>query len=320
MKSGLLSKYFPPPKFLKPPHIGLSFSDSGIKAIWFDKTLEEPKLKDFFVELEKGAIVSGAIINMEEVVKKLLLAKESLGNPFVFFSLPDELAYIFSASTTVAAGGSAAESVAFIIEENVPLPLQDIVFDFVPTGIEKTGSELTGRFVVSASAKKEVFRFLEALRRAGFEPIGCIPESQAIAKAVISKDFSGSACIVHTRENRIGIYLVQNGLVCFSTLRAFSGKDYKEEFMDEYNRFWDYYLKTNEGKGKIEYIFVCGEFEYAKQTVEALVESGRSEAKNVKLSNVWTNVFEIDKQVPEIPYEKSLNLVGSIGAVLSEPL
>jgi hypothetical protein len=38
----------------------------------------------------------------------------------------------------------------------------------------------------------------------------------------------------------------------------------------------------------------------------------------VVLGNVWTNVFSLDKQVPEIEFEQSLTLATAIGAALPE--
>jgi hypothetical protein len=318
MKSEPSSKYFPPPQFLNPPRVGISFSDSSIRAIYFDKTLKEPTLKSAEAPLERGVIVAGSIVNVEEVTKKLSEIREKFDSPFVFFTVPDELAYVFSTSIMVGSGGNATESIAFIMEENVPLSLGDTVFDFMPTKIEKSGTEYDTDFVVAACVKNEVTKFVEVLRRAGFEPLGCIHESQAIAQAVIQRNFTGTSAVIHARGNRVGIYLVKNNLVYFSTLRSIVGEDYINPFLDEYKKFMEYCLKLEAIQNEpIEHVFVCGEFEYAKRVVESLLDSDES-SKSVKLSNVWTNVFEIDKHLPEISYEKSLGFAGPIGAVLSD--
>ncbi|MEK7669500.1 MAG: pilus assembly protein PilM [Patescibacteria group bacterium] len=320
MKFEFLFKYFPREKFLKPPHIGISFSDSNIKAISFDKTLKEPSLKSIVVPIKKGAIVAGSIMDINEITKKLSLIKESLDSSFVFFTIPDELAYVFSASVLVANGGDMTESVAFIMEENVPLSLDDIVFDFVPTGVIQADSKYNVSVVVAASPKKEMEKFIEAFYKSGFEPVGCIHESQAIANALVSNKTSGTLSIVHARGNRVGIYLVKNNLVHFSTLRSILDEDYKKQFLDEYEKFLEYCSRydTSE-KQPVKSIFVCGEFEYAKKIVEAIIDSTNLvHTKDVKLSNVWTNIFEIDKHLPSIPYEESLNLAGPIGATLAD--
>jgi len=317
MKFSRLSKYFPPPQFLKPPHIGISFSDTSIKAIEFKKGTAEPRFKSSLVSIEKGSIALGSIVNMEEIVKRLVIIRKNFDSPFVFFTIPDELSYVFSASIPTA-GGDITEAVAFIIEENVPLALSETIFDFVPIQIAPSDSGYTASVVVTACVKKEVERFVEAFYRAGFEPVGCIHESGAITKAVIPNKFFGTYCVIHARENRIGIHLIKNKIVHFSTIRNVSDGDYKKEFLDEYEKFLEYYVKygTNQDQ-PIRAIFVCGEFENTEKVIEAMNNSADS-SKDIKLANVWTNVFKIDKHFPEIPFEKSLSFAGSIGAALSE--
>lgn len=318
MRFGFLSKYFPPENFLKPSCIGVSFSDSNIKAISFDKSSTDPILKSAIMPIEKGIISNGSIVNAEELVKKLSVVRKDFDSPFVFFTVPDESTYVFSASIPVSAGGNASESVAFIIEENVPLALSEATFDFVPTKIFQTESDLSASVVVAACAKKEVEKFVDVLRRSGFEPMGCLHESQAVANALIPRKSPGTLCIVHARESRVGIYLVRDGLVLFATLRSIVEGDYKKQFMDEYRKFLEYCLKYDVNQNQpIKTVLVCGEFEYAKSIVE-MVSSFDEKVGDVKLSNVWTNILEIDKHLPGIPYEKSLSFAGTIGAALAE--
>lgn len=318
MKFGFFSKYFPPEKYLKPPHIGISFSDENIKAIFFDKTKKKPVIKNIIIPLEKGAIASGNIVDLNEVTKKLTIIRENFNLPFIFFTIPDELAYVFSTSISIAKQGNITESIAFVMEENVPLPLSDIAFDFAPIKIDKADSGYRVSAVVAASAKKEIEKFVEVFYKSGFEPVGCINESQAIANALVSKRSVETLSIVHARENRVGIYLVKNNLVHFSTLRSISGEDYKKQFLDEYEKFFEYCIKYDTGDERpIKSVLVCGEFEYAKKVVEVITGSA-GRVKDIKLSNVWTNVFEIDKNLPTVSYEESLSFAGPIGAVLSD--
>src|SRR3989338_7136683 len=101
MRLNSLYKYFPPLQFLKPPHIGISFSDLSIKAISFNKTPREPLLKSVVVPIGKGSIVAGNIVNMEDVVKNISIVRKNFDSPFVFFAIPDELAFVFSTSVLV---------------------------------------------------------------------------------------------------------------------------------------------------------------------------------------------------------------------------
>jgi hypothetical protein len=318
MGLGFFSKYFPPEKFLKSACIGISFSDSNIKAVLFDRDSKKPALKSAIMPIEVKSIVDGKIVNTEDVAKKLAVIRKDFDSPFVFFTVPDELSYVFSTSVPVIKGGNVAESVAFVIEENVPLTLSESIFDFAPIDITQSDSEYSASVVVAVCVKNEVEKYIGVLRGAGFEPLGCIHESQAIADALLPKKSLDALCVIHARENRIGIHLVKDNLVLFTTIRSIVEGDYKEQFLDEYGKFLDYCFKYGAGQVQpVKYVLVCGEFEYAKKAMEAAMEV-KCGVEDVKLANVWTNVFDIDEHIPEIPYEISLSFAGPIGAVLSE--
>lgn len=311
-----ISKYFPPPKFLKPSHIGVSFSDSNIKAITFDSTVLNSSPKSIVVPLEKGSIVSGKILDPNVVVKALSKVRESLSSPFVCFTIPDELTYIFLSSVPVFSSGSLEESVAFTIEENVPFSLSDTVFDFIPLKIvHKENYE--AKTIVAACVKKELENFLDVFKKSGFEPLAAIHESQSISLALTPPNFIGTVCIIHARENRVGIYLSKNRIVCFSTIRLIGEGSYSNQFLDEYNKFLEYCSRYNAEENEvITDTLVCGDFEYAKKIVEAL--SQLPNGIKPRLGNVWTNVLKIEKNLPSINFENSLSLAGPIGAVLND--
>lgn len=318
MKFETLSKYFPPPQFLTPPHIGVSFSDFNIKAISFGGSLSNPKLKNIIIPIAKGTIVGGKIVDEKELVKKLAEVKKLFGSPLVFFTIPDELTYVYQILIPIGRGGNATESVAFTIEENVPLSLADTLFDFIPIKIAKSESDYQALVVVAAGVKKEIEKFSQTIIESGLDLVGCVHESQAIASAVIPKNFLGTSCVVHARRDRVGIHLIKDSTVYFSTLRSIGEGEYKSQFLDEYAKFLEYSLRySGSEEPSIKTVFVCGEFEYAKKIIEVIV-NGNNLVKNAKLANVWSNIFKIEENTPSISYEDSLNLAGPIGAILSD--
>ncbi len=318
MNESSIFKYFPPPQFLYPKRIGISFSDLSIKIIKFGHGASPFPIQTLLIPLEPGIVISGVIIKPEELTKKIAEVKDKLHSSYVSFTIPDELSYIFGTSIKVLVGQDARESVAFTIEENVPLSLEDTVFDFRALSIKRSEVGTQAKIVVAACVKKEVEKTISVLRAAGLEPLYCLPESQAIAEALIPKDFVGAACIVHARENRVAIYLVKNGLVQFSTIRSVETNDYGQEFLDEYGKFLDYWSKYDSSLDRtINTIFVCGEFEYAKQVVAA-ISSSSIYKEPILLANVWGNVFNIEKYTPELPYETSLSFAGAIGATIGK--
>lgn len=320
MKFDFLAKNFPLPKFLKPSHIGISFSDFNIKAVSIEGDRSNPKIKSLIVPLDSGTLIGGKVINSKKMVEKLSLVRDKFDSPFVFFTVPDELAFIFQVSIPLVRGGNASESIAFTIEENVPLSLADTIFDFAPTNINQVESEYKAEVVVAAVVKNEVEKFIEVIRASDMEPVGCMHESQAITNAVLPKKTTGISCVIHSRKDRIGIYLVKNNLVHFATIRNISAGDYKNQFLDEYGKFVEYSLRYSpDNKSTIKNLLVCGEFESAKQIVESVM-GGDIKMKDAKLSNVWSNIFKIENYTPDISFEDSLSLAGPIGSVLSDIL
>lgn len=319
MKFDFVSKYFPSPKYLRPTYIGISFTDTNIKAVLFDKDLLNPKPLSMVVPLEKGSIVAGSIVNHAGVVEALTQIKGKFNYPFVFFTIPDEFVYVFLTSVPVSSSRDLRESVAFTIEENVPLSLADTVFDFVPTKVSLAQTGYNASLVVTACVKKELDKFVSVLNEAGFEVLGSMHESQAVSNALLAQGSSGASCVVHARENRVGIYFSIAGVIHFVTIRSIVEGDYGKQFLDEYDKFWEYCLKYNtDENGAIQNVFVCGEFEYAKKVVSTLAVS--SKKIEVQLGNVWTNVLSIEKKAPNITFEDSLSLAGPIGVLLNEPI
>ena len=308
-----LLPYFPLPKFLHPPHIGISFSDSHVKAVLF-KGVEPSSIKSLKLALPTGAISSGLIVKKDELVGILKKVREEFNTPFVSFTLPDDLVYIFNTEVPATRGGSITESVAFAIEENVPLSLAETVFDFVPTHVVGSHPEYKAKTVVAAAAQKEVQKFVDLLYESGFSPLSCIHESQSIANSIIPTHEIGLVYIIHARRNKIGIYLVEDGVVRFSTLRTILESDYKKQVSDEYEKFLEYRSKYDVTSAIVPKMLVCGEFVYAKEAVEALSQTAGT--LKAELPNVWINVRRRDASVPNMPYEESLEFASAVGAAL----
>ncbi len=313
MSEAAIFRYFPPPQFLHPKRMGISFSDLSVKVVKFGGGASKFPVQTLLIPLEPGIVVGGVVVKPEELSKKIIEAKPKFRSDYVSFTIPDELTYTFGTSVPITSGQDVGEGVAFTIEENVPLALEDTVFDFAPISISGTQAKV----VVAACVKKEVEKMIELLRVSGLEPLSCLPESQAIAQAIVPKTFEGTACIAHARDNRVAIYLVKNGTVQFSTIRSIVGQNYKQEFLDEYAKFLEYCEKYDTSEDHtIKALFVCGEFGYAKQVVAAISESSKYK-EQASLANVWSNVFAIGEYMPELQYETSLSFAGSIGAAIT---
>lgn len=308
-------KYFPLPKFISPTRVGISFSDLSVKAVFFENGSFGSNIKSLILPLDPGVIKEGIIIEKDILTEKLKEIKQKIEVSFVSFAIPDEITYIFNCIVPVVEGRDATESIAFSIEENIPISLADAVFDFVPISVRIGENGYEGNFIVNACTRKEVLNYIEVLEDAGFIVLGALPESQSVANVVVPKGISGFSTIVHIRDNRVGIYLVNGGIVTFVTIRALTQDAYEKEVIDEYDKFKEYYSKYGGSKDVlIKNLFVCGEFEYAKRAVSII--SKNYPGISVSLANIWHNLLSLHEETPNLPYDKSLSFAGSIGATL----
>lgn len=311
-------KYFPPPKFLKPNRIGLSFSDSFLKMVEFSDESNHFPLKLTSEKIDLGTVISGRVIRADGFSQKINDLKSKLKSDFVSFTIPDELTYIYTTSITAPVGTKDIyDNVAFTLEENVPLPAKDLVFDFVPILVSKNGDMYNVDVVVFACLRSEIDSILNVLKQSFSKIYGCLPESQAITLSVVPKDDVDTNCVVYIVDSKMSIYFVKNRVVQFATFYNLTTKDLDAEIIEEYKKFFDYLNKQTKNSEKIvKNVFLCGDFTLIKQMVVKL-ESLSLHLGRVSLVNVWTNLFGIGEHTPKLSYENSLQFSGAIGSLLN---
>lgn len=317
MEFSSVLKHFPAPKFLKPSCVGLAISDFSLKMAKFGGLSPNLAIDTLLLPLEEGVVSAGSVRKPEILKQKIAEAREKFATDFTIFTVPDEFVYVYNAQIPFAKPQDLTEAVASTLEENVPMSLQDTLFDFVPTSITGTAGQYLAEVVVMVGVRNEIETLFSVLNEAGLEPLACLPESQAVVEAVVPRSFPGYVCIIHARDNRIAIYLAKNRVVHFVTIRNLSGGSYEEEFSDEFNKFIEYVSKYDGAEEALGAgTFVCGEFDYVKRVVNALSQT----SKNYKpiLANIWTNVFDVSRNVPDLPYEVSLSFGGAVGCAIAK--
>jgi len=314
-------KNFPPPEYLNVPYTGIVFSDNSIRVLTLNKKNKHPV---FLSEttLEPGIIEMGKVKN-EEVLSKILREKRAnLKTPFIKFSIPDETSYVFTAKVPVVPGKDAKESIGFILEENVPLPLSDISFDFGVQKIKKTEAGYFVEVAIIATSTSLITAYVNSLQKADLEPLACINESQATVYSVVPKGKAVMSVIIHVHKQSAGIYIANNHLVEFSGIIPISLTDPIELSIKlikaEFERAIDYWsTKMQKTDSKTDFLpcYLCGEYEIVKNLSEQIYQ-----IPNVRpsVANVWLNAFSIDQFVPDISFEESLRFASAVGLFLSD--
>jgi len=302
---------------LDPDFTALVFSDANIRLLALDRA--NFHTENFLeISLAEGAIVSGVIKKEGEIVKVLEGLKEKVKSPFVKFAVPDEISYVFTASVSVSAGQTAEEPVSFILEENVPLLLSDISFDFTPLNIEKSENGFKSKMLVTAVSSSIIESYTKVLKEAGFVPIYCVNESQAIARSIVPSTANENAAIVYVHRNIVGIYITEGQIVEFSSTIQIppnsSPKLFTSFVTAELKKSLDYWReKAGKDKARIINCYLCGKYEECKLVIE---DAGKLGEVAVRFGNVWQNTFSLADYIPEISFEDSLRFAGAVGLFL----
>jgi Tfp pilus assembly PilM family ATPase len=304
-------------------HSGLDISDEAIRCLEYHSTPSGFRIDKYAkVDLPAGLIEGGDIRNDDEFVKILREFNQKNKLSYVKVSIPEEKAYLFQTDVPSTDTKIIRQNIEFKLEENVPLPAAEALFafDLLPASIAKENLRAT----VSVVPRAYIEHYTELLSRGGMTPIAFEVIPKSIARAAITPHEDKTHMIVHMMRHKTGLYIVSNGVVCFtSTVGSSGGEDehvedvvYISNLSKEINRVYQFWLSHGGVESAIKSILLVGrtasKFEAQLQNtiVEAVVP--------VQVAHVWQNVFEVDKYIPPISQEESLEY--SVAAGLALPL
>lgn len=316
MKSRFL-KFFPTPKFLNPDFSGVSVSDTSIRFFQFEEKSSTLVIKKYLERsVPEGAIVSGYIHNVDQVVEVLKDIRKEIKTPYVRASLPEEKAYLFKIDIPLVRSNDIKENIEFKLEENVPLPPSTLAFDFAVVD-PKDPKKDHFSVVVSAIPREVIDLYVQVFESSGFIPYSLEIESQAIARSLLTKMQRGTYVIVHCAPQKVGLYIVSHSIIHFtSTISIQAGEFDPVSIANEVRRvitFWKTSHVSDDTLSKdIDKVFVTGEG-FTEDFVSAL---GVSIKVDVSVGNVWINAFDIHKTVPEISFLDSVKYAPAIGLAL----
>jgi Tfp pilus assembly PilM family ATPase len=307
---------FPAPKFLDIPYAGIMISDSYVRCVSFvkkkgihhlDKYTERP--------IKPGSVVDGQINNTEELVSILSEIKKDLNLKFVKISLPEEKAYLFTAKIPAVGEDEIKSAIESKMEENVPVSPSELTFDYKL--FERPEKDLID-VVVSALPIKIIDSYVDIATRSNLSLISLEIESQAVTRAIVPANNNNTSLIINFSKDKFGLYVSTSRVVRFtSTIQTRGESSNSPAFlMQEVKRLYTYWhtLKENVGKPErqISQIYICGEG--ADDSLVSFV--GTHSKTPTELANVWLNAFDINKNVPEIPFNDSLKYAGAIGLAI----
>lgn len=351
-----LLSFFPPPRFLAMPAVGLDVSDYTIKFIEFVSRHHERRVGRFGeISIERGINVNGEIKNPQALTDALRALREEHHLEFVRLALPEEHGYVFETEVPATTMEDIRGSLEFKLEENVPIAPADAVIGY---DVLKTVKPLKANHIpvtVSVFPRAHVESYAAMLRDAGLTPLSFEIEPQAIARAVVPQGDYRTYLVLDIGRERTGIEIVSGRVVQLAATisigsehftRALLGDDTSSEKAKEMkntigisgNASGEAHKEllgvldrlAGETRRYVAYWDTHGE--YTKTPNPPVVKillcggganlAGLSEYLDVALgvpaapADVWANAFSLEEYIPPIAFRDSLGYASAIGLAL----
>lgn len=346
----LATDFFPPPKLLEMPSVGIDISDEVIRFAELRRKGDGFQLGRFGQEkMPKGIIEEGYIKDKEGFARELTNLRKKYNFHFVRASLPDEKAYLFKTQIPAMDEADIRGALQFKIEENVPISLKDAVYDY--TVVKNTKDTLHIDVGVTVIHSKVVTSYLTAFHNAGLVPLKFRTEAQAIAHAIVPLEDDSTYVIAAVRETKTVVAIISRGVVQFTSTIPLGGesiaaaikkqlaiddaevekirqgnvvRNSDDIFMslvngasilrDEIQKLFLYWEGHNDPSDtlKIKQILLSG-----SDTLLGLDRYlAQSASVPVVIADAWTNILSINKEIPPITHRESLDYIPALGLAL----
>lgn len=211
---------FPPPAYLALPTVGIDISASGIKVVALKEKLHGLELAyTDEVRLNPGAVSNGEIADKREVIEKLSALAKKHHIRFANIALSESRGYLFEAD---APGSSVPEMRTAIeqhIDEYVPLPPAETVFDISPLAKDKDMTHVVG----VGYARRVVDELLAIIDSTGIRVRAMEGETFALARALLPHGDTETVLIIDIGRTTTKLMVVGNRMPRFTTTLDIGG-------------------------------------------------------------------------------------------------
>ena len=228
--------------FLNPKihSFGIDLSDPSIKIVNLKKEKVGFSLASFGrQEIKEGLIEEGEIkkeAELIEVIRKAVrrVKGEPIKTKYCVASLPETESFVSLIKLPLMKKEEAMEATKWEIEAHIPLPLEEIYYDWqIIEPLNKTEKAENLDVLVGALPKKTVDPYLSVFKKAGLKPLVFEIESIATARALIKDSLSDRPIfILDLGAKRAGLTIFAGQAVCFTTSLP-SSNDYLVNILSE---------------------------------------------------------------------------------------
>lgn len=329
IKSSFLASGFPAPRFLTLDPVGLDISSAAVRIMKLSKIKagNVPHVYDEFVLNSPCALLEqeSDLHNCDELRSALTKLRDTYKLHYVAVSLPELKTYIFKTTLPKEALKTLKDTLLFKLEENVPLPPQDVVFQYFV--LKANGSDVRDGHidvVVSALPKSVIETYTKLLSELNLSPISFESESQSLARTLVQKNDPGSYLLINLGVSTVNLSIVERNVVQYTSSLPMGSQEIiadltgpqAQTLKEQINKLLIYWFTNRndpDNDHKIEIAILSGSAATAPGLVDFLARGLRL---SVKLGNVWQNAFSIDDHIPPITFEKSLDYATATGLAL----
>jgi type IV pilus assembly protein PilM len=356
MLRNTFNRFFPTPAFLSMPSFGLDISDESMKFVSLVLTKDGIRLGKYGERrIPPGVIESGQIKDPKKLEEILSSLRKEEGIKSVRVSLPEEQVYLFQMHLEKKDLSSIREGIELSLEEHIPIPAQDAIFDYDIISEDTKNIELQ----VAAIPKNIIDNYLTVFKNASIIVPSFELEAQATSRAVLPRGDMGTYMIVDFGEKRTGIFIISRGVTMFTSTLDVGGvmltnvvqknfkisheeaEKMKKEFglqrnvankeifsvllnnvsilRDEIVKHYLYWHTHKDDQGNtnppIKKIILCGGDSNLIGLADYLSVSMKTK---VEMSNAWVNITDTKTNVPEISFRQALSFATALGLALGD--
>lgn len=338
------------------PAFGLDISDQSLKFVNLVMTKNGIEVGRYGSRsIPPGIIESGKIKSPAKLKEVLSSLREEEGIRFVRVSLPEEQVYLFRLLLQKEGLENVREGIELSLEEHIPIPAQETIFDYellsedaqslevqvaaIPENVIENylsvfreslisvqSFELEGQAISRAVIKEGdlgTYMIVDfGQTRTGISIIsrGIVVFTSTLdiggmsLNDMIKKSFKVTPNEAEKMKRQYGLQRNVDNPEIFAVLLN-SASILRDE-IDKHFLYWHTH-KDEEGKDHppIQKIILCGGDANLIGLPEYLSVSMKS---RVEMANVWANISETDKHIPEIGFNQSLTFAAALGLALGD--
>lgn len=225
MRLSRFYKLFPVPRYLEFSAVGIDISDESIKFTELVYSLSSYRLGVFGeASLPPGTVVGGKIVNRDNLIQSLREIKHKHNFTFVHASLPEEETFVVRMNVPEVKLSELANSIELQLEDYIPLPADQVVFDYE---IYSQPDDCSRDYIlgVSIAPRSLVSDYTSVFQEAGLELVSLEIEVQSVARSLVPPYDHKTYLIVDIGKTRTSFSIVSRGVMLFSSTIGNIGGD-----------------------------------------------------------------------------------------------